>query len=166
MAKRASPNRGQDKRSRAADNTEHQERIDLDYYAPPNTLETPKDPEHIYRWVAEYVNGQQLPHNSVQHRIREGYERVRIENLPEDFIVDEDLRGDGFARTGGLILMRVHHRRHEARRQYFRNRSLQSLEHADELQGVAGRNAVREDRGTRSLTGSDAGRAIANMSQT
>jgi len=41
--------------------------------------------------VAEHVNGQQTPRN-VQMRLQEQYVRVRIDELPEDFMVDEDMR--------------------------------------------------------------------------
>jgi hypothetical protein len=137
----------------------------MDFYAPPQQLEVPKSDQYDYRWVAEFVMGGQTP-RSVQIRIREGYERVRLDTLPEDFIVDEDERQDGFARTGGLILMRIDKRRRNARTKYYRTRSAARLEAADELQGIAGRNAVREDRGTQTLSGADAGRALAKMSQT
>jgi hypothetical protein len=151
-------------RSRALDDTRRYERPSMDYYAPPNQLRTPEDPEYHFRWIAEYVNGQHMPRN-VQTRLQEGYVRVRMDELPEDFLVDEDLKGDGYARTGGLILMRLPVSRKMQRDAYYRKRSQERANSVDELQGVAGRNAVREDRGTRSLTGAEAGRAIATMSQ-
>lgn len=151
-------------RSRAHDDTKRRERVSMDYYAPPNQLRTPEDDEYHYRWVAEYVNGAQTPRN-VQMRLQEQYERVRMDQLPEDFLVDEDVKGDGYARTGGLILMRVPLARKAARDAYYARRSRERANSVDELQGVAGRNAVREDRGSRSLTGAEAGRALANMSQ-
>jgi hypothetical protein len=158
---RAPRERTQGKRSRAADDTSHQERADMDFYAPPNQLEVPVSKDFTYRWVAEYVNGGQTPRN-VQMRIREGYERVRMDSLPEDFIVDEDLRGDGYARTGGLLLMRVSTARHTARNNYYRNRSEQRLDAVNEVQGIAGRNAVKEDRGTGTLTGEAARRFMSS----
>lgn len=151
-------------RSRVLDDTSRRERPSMDYYAPPNQLRTPTDGEYHFRWIAEYVNGQHIPRN-VQMRLQEGYERVRMDELPEDFVVDEDLKGDGYARTGGLILMRLPVSRKQQRDAYYRKRSQERANSVDELQGVAGRNAVREDRGTRSLTGAEAGRAIATMSQ-
>lgn len=152
------------KRSRAYDDTRVLETASMDAYKPPNVLEVPKDPDYHYRWIAEFVNGQQTPRN-VQQRIREGYHRVQIADLPEDFIVDEDMRGDGFARSSGLILMRVSKTARAQRDRYYRQRSEERLNAADELQGVAGKNAVREDRGTRTLTGAEAGRALASFGQ-
>lgn len=157
---RAQRERTNSDRSRASDDTAHVERPGMDFYAPPNQLEVPLSEQFVFRWVAEYVNGNQTPRN-VQMRIREGYERVRMENLPEDFIVDEDLRGDGYARTGGLILMRVPRQRHEARNRYYRQRSEDRLDAVNEVQGVAGRNAVKEDRGSGTLTGESARRFMA-----
>lgn len=155
----------QSSRSRATDDTRRMERPSMNQYAPPSVLEVPHDPEYHYRWVAEWVNGTNTPRN-VQQRLREGYERVRIDELHEDFLVDEDLQGDGYARTSGLILMRIHISLKTARDQYYLRKSRERLEAADDLQGVAGRNAVREDRGTRSLTGTDAMQALTTMSQT
>lgn len=149
-------------RSRALDDSSRQERLSLDFYAPPNQLEVPEDGEYHYRWVAEWVNGNQTP-RSVQERLREGYERVMAESLPEGFLVDEDSFGDGYARTTGLILMRVPHQKKRARDNYYRKISRQRLSAANDLQGIAGRDAVSEDRGTRSLTGAEAGQALQRM---
>lgn len=151
-------------RSRVMDDTKRLERQSMDYYAPPNQLRTPDDPEYHFRWIAEHVNGQHMPRN-VQMRLQEGYIRVRMDELPEDFMVDEDVKGDGYARTGGLILMRLPVSRKLQRDAYYARKSRERANSVDELQGIAGRNAVREDRGTRSLTGAEAGRALANMSQ-
>jgi hypothetical protein len=151
-------------RSRVTDDTRRFERQSMDYYAPPNQLRTPEDPEYHFRWIAEHVNGQQMPRN-VQMRLQEGYVRVRMDELPEDFMVDEDLKGDGYARTSGLILMRLPIERKRLRDAYYAKKSRERANSVDELQGIAGRNAVREDRGTRTLTGAEAGRALANMSQ-
>lgn len=151
-------------RSRVMDDTKRLERQSMDYYAPPNQLRTPYDPEYHFRWIAEHVNGQHMPRN-VQMRLQEGYIRVRMDELPEDFMVDEDVKGDGYARTGGLILMRLPVSRKLQRDAYYARKSKERANSVDELQGIAGRNAVREDRGSRSLTGAEAGRALANMSQ-
>lgn len=154
-------------RSRAADETASMERPRMDQWAPPNALETPPDTaDYVFRWVAEYVNGQPTPRN-VQMRLREGYIRVNVSELPDDFLaaVDEDTKGDGFARTGGLILMRLPRKFAEQRRAYYRKRSLEASFAADALQGVAGHDYVQEDRGSRSLEGADAGRILQQMSQ-
>lgn len=153
-----------DPRGRAGDSSVRMERQSMDYYSPPNQLQVPRDPEYHYRWVAESVNGSQTPRN-VQQRLQEGYARVRADQLPEDFLVDEDIKGDGLARTSGLLLMRIPLSRKRARDDFFTRRSRERANSVDELQGVAGSNALREDRGTRSLTGAEAARALQRMSQ-
>lgn len=155
------------RRSRAADKTEAMARPPMDQWSPPNALETPKPtPDYVFRWVREFVNGQPDTRN-VQMRLREGYQRVNIAELPEDFLgaVDEDIRGDGFARTGGLILMKFPQKFAEQRRAFYGKRAAEARFAADALQGVAGANAVQEDRGSRTLSGADAGRMMQQMSQ-
>lgn len=152
-------------RDRAADATDRIERPSMDLYSPPNQMEVPRGDEYHYRWIAEYVNGTRVS-NNIQRRIREGYERVPIDALPDGFIVDEDEYGDKFARNSGLILMRIPMEKKQQRDQYYQRRSQSASQGADQLQGVAGRDAVREDRGTRSLTGRDAQQALSHMSQT
>lgn len=150
-------------RSRVTDDTKRKERLSLDVYRPPNQLEVPQDAEYEYRWVAEWVNGTQTP-RAVQERLREGYVRVLAEDLPEDFLVDEDSFGDGYARTTGLILMRIHKDHANLRRAYYRRLSQERVTSANALQGVAGRDSVSEDRGSRSLTGAEAGQVLRQMS--
>lgn len=139
----------------------------MDQWSPPSMLEVPPDDgEYTYRWVREYVNGQPDPRN-VQMRLREGYQRVNIADLPDELItsVDEDLKGDGLARTGGLILMKLPIKFAQQRREYYKMRAQQRSLDADILQGVAGRDFVKEDRGSRSLEGADAGRMLHQLSQ-
>lgn len=164
QAQAAPRERGNESRSRVLDESVRMERSSMDYYAPANQLEVPKDDDYHYRWVAEYVNGTHMP-RMVQTRLREGYSRVNRDELPEDFLVDEDTFGDGWARQSGLILMRWPKEKQAARERFYRNRSMDRANAVDELQGVAGRDAVREDRGTRSLTGAEAGAALASMRQ-
>lgn len=154
----------QEGRSRAHDDTAHMERLPMDFYAPPGQLEVPKSQQYYYRWIAESVNGMATPTN-VQKRIREGFERVKMQDLPEDFIVDEDHRGDGFARNSGLILMRIPHQKKAAIDRYYLKKSAERLAGADELQGIAKRDYVREDRGSRTLSGRDAQDVLSAMSQ-
>lgn len=163
-ANRSDADRTRSADSRAKDGTANRERPPMDRWSPANVLETPPATgEYRYRWIAEYVNGTHTPRN-VQMALREGYERVKIDALPEDFLVDED-RGDGYARTGGLILMRLPEAFALQRQQHYLKRSNDAVNGANELQGVAGGNAVSEDRGTRSLSGAEAGQALASMSQ-
>lgn len=149
-------------RTRAADDSTRNEREPVRQWTPANHMETPKDGVFEYRWVAELVNGSETPTN-VHRKMREGYQRVMIDDLPEDFLLYNADTGDGYTRYGGLILMRLPLELYAQRNAYFRTRSTERLEAANELQGVAGRDAVKEDRGTRSLTGADAGRALQRM---
>ena len=152
-------------KSRAQDDTRTYERPKMDAWSPASALDMPESHgDYRFRWIAEYVNGVHTPRN-VQSAIREGYERVRTSELPEDFIVDEDVKGDGYARTGGLILMRLPETFAKQRQDYYLSRSKDALAGANTLQGIAGKNAVYEDRGTRTLSGADAGAALKSMSR-
>lgn len=164
MTDRSDKSRSSAAKGRASDETRTMERPSVDQWAPSNVLELPPNTdEYRYRWIAEYVNGQHVPRN-VQSAIREGYQRVHISELSEGFIVDEDVKGDGFARTGGLILMKLPEEFAKQREAYYLKRSVDGLRGANVLQGVAGRDAVSEDRGTRTLSGAEAGAALRNMS--
>jgi hypothetical protein len=153
--------------SRAVDERDNDDRPFMNQWAPPGMLECPPDDAHFtYRWVREYVNGQPDARN-VQMRLREGYRRVNIADLPDELLmaVDEDVRGDGVARTGGLLLMKLPLQIAEARREHYRQKTQLASRSVDALQGVAGKDYVKEDRGSRSYEGSDAGRMLQQMSQ-
>lgn len=157
--------RAQGSRARVHDESVYLERPEMDDWAPPSALLLPQNDEYyVYRWLAEYVNGQYLPQRLTAAR-REGYEFVRIDELPEGFLVDEDMKGDGLARMGGLIMAKLPRRKAEQRKAYYSRRSQEALSGANELQGIAGKNAFAEDRGTRSLDGRAAGDALRKMAQ-
>jgi hypothetical protein len=165
MSRRSDADRAPGARSRAQDDSRLGSRPPIDQWSPAHQLETPRDPRFEFRWMAEYVNGGALPRN-IHMRMREGWERVRITELPEDFLLyDVDDRGDGFARYGGLLLMRLAVELYWQRQAYYRGRSADRLRSANQLQGVAGRDAVEEDRGTRTLMGEDSARALRQMVQ-
>jgi hypothetical protein len=152
--------------SRARDDTRSMERPEITRWSPAHAIESPQDPRFEYRWVAEYVNGAHIARN-VHMKHREGYQRVKITELPEDFLLyDEDVRGDGYTRYGGLILMRLPIELYWQRQAHYLGRSAERLKTANQLQGVAGRDAVEEDRGTRTLTGEDSVRALRSMAKT
>lgn len=162
---RSEQDRGSGAQSRRRDESELRERPALDAWAPPGMLELPpNDAQYVYRFIAEYTNGQYMA-TRLSAAKREGYEFLRIAELPEGFIVDEDVKGDGLARVGGLIMARLPRRFAEQRRAYYSQRAAERLAGADELQGVAGANAVRENRGTRTLDGRAAGEALASMAR-
>lgn len=152
-------------RARETDETSYWERASMDSWSPTNQLQLPEnDPQYVYRWIAEYVNGNHMATRLGKAR-REGWQFVLTDDLPEGFVVDEDIKGDGLARIGGLIMARLPRRAAEARRKYFSRRSAEALNGANTLQGVAGRNMVEEDRGTRTLDGSAAGDALRSMAR-
>ena len=152
-------------RSRETDDTSYWERADMDSWKPSSQLELPEnDAQYVYRWIAEYVNGN-LMTNRLTKATREGWQFVRVDDLPEGFIVDEDTKGDGLARVGGLVMARLPRRAAQARQRYYARVSAQALDGADQLQGIAGKHAVKEDRGTRSLDGSAAGDALRSMAR-
>ena len=126
----------------------------MDVYSPPNALEVPPARDgYRHRWVAESVNGTPLTSN-VQRALREGYVRVLISDLPEDFIVDEDIKGDGVARHGGLMLMKISDEKAKARQRYYRQKTLDGQQASNTLQGIPHRDAVVED-GSKRLTGAE-----------
>ena len=153
------------KRSRETDDTSYWERANMQSWAPSSQLELPpNDEQYVFRWVAEYVNGN-LMTNRLTKAKREGWQFVLIDDLPEGFVVDEDIKGDGIARVGGLIMARLPRKFAEQRRAHYARRSAEALDGANQLQGIAGKNAVKEDRGTRSLDGPAAGNALRDMAQ-
>lgn len=151
-------------KARVNDTREAEARTRMDHWSPANVLETPPQKDGwAYRWIAEYVNGHADPRN-VQMAVREGYVRVTIAELPDDFLVDEDTRGDGLARTGGLILMKLPVEFSQQRREHYRKRMEDAVAGANKLQGVGGTLPhYAEDRGSRVLNGPDARQAIKNM---
>jgi len=162
---RSSQTRAGSKRSREADDTSYWERMNMQSWSPSSQLELPpNDEQYVYRWVAEFVNGSMMT-NRLTKAKREGWQFVLIDDLPEGFVVDEDIKGDGIARVGGLIMARLPRKFAEQRKRHYARRSAEALDGANQLQGIAGKNMVKEDRGTRSLDGSAAGNALRDMAQ-
>jgi len=152
-----------DGRSRARDDSAVLDREAVYEYSPPNQLVTLPDGEYTYRWVTEAIHGEPVP-DRTQVRLAEKYERVNRAQLPDEFYAGEDTKGDGYVRTGGLILMRMPTALNQSRARFFQKLSQDRLKGVNDLQGVAGRDAVEEDRGTRSLSGADARSALQDMS--
>lgn len=155
-------------KDRASEERVTMERPSIDRWSPATALETPPPTGGFsYRWIAESVNGEMTPRN-VQMAIREGYIRVTINELMEnhpDFVacVEEDVRGDGMARTGGLILMRMPEEFAKQRRAHYRNQSREASRAANTLQGIASADQVVEDR-SRQLVGAQQARNAAGPS--
>lgn len=164
---RSEASRSSSTQGRARDDTDTFERPLMDRWSPPSMLAVPPDDgEYTFRWVREYVNGQADGRN-VQMRLREGWVRVNITDLPDDLLMvaDEDEKGDGYARTGGLILMKMPIRFAEQRREYYRKKAEGAAYAADALQGLAGRNYVQEDRGSRGIEGAAAKQLLQQMAK-
>ena len=69
-----------DKAPRATRDTEKRRRP----WTPPSRLDAPPAPEGFkHRWIRAEVNGQ-LDKANVYSRLREGYELVRLEELPKN----------------------------------------------------------------------------------
>jgi len=155
--------------SRAADETHNaMQRERLDHYSPPNVMQLPPDDDqYVHRLIAEFVNGQHVP-NNVQFARREGWEFLSISAINEhypDLIPDEDTRGDGIARVGGLIMARIPRARAEARRRYYQGKTDEQLRGVDEMQGIetktrGGLERTSQDRGSKTYDGAAGMRAL------
>ncbi len=156
----AGDDRSRAKQSRAADDRSQEERPELGQWSPAAILELPPDiGGYRYRWVAEYVNGSHMGLN-VQRALRERWVRVNYEEL-DDFYkaACDETRDDGYARAGGLIMMKMPLEYALQRQEYYLKQSQGAIMAANELQGVAGANSVTEDR-SRGLTGREVAQAL------
>jgi len=104
-------------------------------WAPPSKLDTPPAPEGFgYRWIRSEVNGF-VDKQNVYSSLREGYELVRIEELPEEYqgllpTIDEGKHA-GVISTGGLLLAKIPHETAEERNAYFRQKARDQLSAVD-----------------------------------
>lgn len=117
-------------------------------WTPPSRLDAPPAPEgYKHRWIRAEVNG----FEDKQHvfgRIREGYELVRAEELPEEYRSSlptlEDGKHAGVVAVGGLLLARIPLETVEERSQYFSRRSADQLQAVDnELMRENAHNSMR-----------------------
>jgi len=104
-------------------------------WAAPSRLDTPPPPEgYGYRWIRAEVNGF-VDKQNVYSSIREGYELVRIEELPEDYQgmlpTIEDGKHAGVISTGGLLLAKIPKETAEERNAYFRQKARDQLSAVD-----------------------------------
>jgi hypothetical protein len=96
-------------------------------WKPPSRLDTPPPPEgYGYRWIRAEVNGFSDKQN-VYSSMREGYELVRLEELPEEYRAMlptvEDGKHAGVVSVGGLLLAKIPNETAEERNAYFRQRA-------------------------------------------
>lgn len=104
-------------------------------WAPPSRLDAPPAPDGFkYRWIRAEVQGFEDKQN-VYSKMREGYELVRLEELPESYqhsmpAVDEG-KNKGVVGVGGLLLAKIPVETVEERNAYYRNRTRDQLTAVD-----------------------------------
>jgi hypothetical protein len=117
-------------------------------WSPPSRLDAPPAPEgYKHRWIRAEVNG----FEDKQHvfgRLREGYELVRAEELPEEYRNSlptlDDGKHAGVVAVGGLLLARIPLETVEERSHYFSRRSAEQLQAVDnELMRENAHNSMR-----------------------
>ena len=104
-------------------------------WRPPSRLDAPPAPEGFkYRWIRAEINGS-LDNQNVYSKLREGYELVRPENIPEEFRATlptmDDGKHAGVISVGGLLLAKIPDETVEERNTYFRQRAQEQLHAVD-----------------------------------
>ncbi len=100
-------------------------------WTPPSRLDAPPAPEGFqHRWIRSEVNGFDDKQN-VYGRLREGYELVRLEELPEEYQgmlpTIEDGKHAGVVSVGGLLLARIPDETVQERNAYFAKKAQDQL---------------------------------------
>src|SRR6056300_373690 len=96
-------------------------------WAPPSRLDAPPAPAgYKHRWIRAEINGFEDKQH-VYGRLREGYELVRNEDLPEEYRDTlptlEDGKHAGVISVGGLMLARIPEETIEERNQYYQRKA-------------------------------------------
>ena len=104
-------------------------------WAPPSRLDAPPAPEgYKHRWIRAEINGFEDKQN-VYGRMREGYELVRNEDLPEEYRntlpTIEEGRNTGVVSVGGLLLAMIPEETIEERNSYFQSKARDQLNAVD-----------------------------------
>ena len=104
-------------------------------WAPPSRLDAPPAPEGFeHRWIRAEVNGFEDKKN-VYSKLREGYELVRLDELPEEYQnllpTVEDGKHAGVVSVGGLMLARIPKETLKERAEYFRQKARDQLTAVD-----------------------------------
>jgi len=104
-------------------------------WTPPSRLDAPPAPDGFqHRWIRAEVNGFDDRQN-VYGRLREGYELVRLEELPEEYQgmlpTIEDGKHAGVVSVGGLLLARIPNETVEERNAYFAKKAQDQLTAVD-----------------------------------
>ena len=104
-------------------------------WAPPSRLDAPPAPEGFqHRWIRAEING----FNDKQHvfgRLREGYELVRNEELPEEYRdtmpTIEDGKHAGVIAVGGLLLARIPNETLAERNMHYNRKAKEQIQAVD-----------------------------------
>jgi hypothetical protein len=104
-------------------------------WSPPSRLDAPPAPEgYRHRWLRAEVNGS-LDNQNIYSKLREGYELVRLEDLPEEYRgmlpTMDDGKHAGVVAVGGLLLARIPDETVEERNAYFRKKAQEQLHAVD-----------------------------------
>ena len=104
-------------------------------WSPPSRLDAPPAPEgYKHRWLRAEVNGN-LDNQNIYSKLREGYELVRLEDLPEEYRgmlpTMDDGKHAGVVAVGGLLLARIPDETAEERNAYFRKKAQEQLHAVD-----------------------------------
>jgi len=104
-------------------------------WSPPSRLDAPPAPEgYKHRWLRAEVNGN-LDNQNIYSKLREGYELVRLEDLPEEYRgmlpTMDDGKHAGVVAVGGLLLARIPDETVDERNAYFRKKAQDQLHAVD-----------------------------------
>ncbi len=104
-------------------------------WSPPSRLDAPPAPEGFkHRWLRAEVNGN-LDNQNIYSKLREGYELVRLEDLPEEYRgmlpTMDDGKHAGVVAVGGLLLARIPDETVDERNAYFRKKAQDQLHAVD-----------------------------------
>jgi hypothetical protein len=104
-------------------------------WTPPSRLDAPPAPPGFqHRWIRAEVNGFQDKQH-VYGRLREGYELVRNEELPEDYRdtlpTIEDGKHAGVVGVGGLLLARIPNETLQERNTFYRRKAQDQIQAVD-----------------------------------
>lgn len=104
-------------------------------WAPPSRLDAPPAPEgYQYRWIRAEIQGFEDKQN-VYTKLREGYELVHQEELPDDYRdtmpAVEEGRNKGVVGVGGLLLAKIPKETVAERDSYYRQRAKDQIEAVD-----------------------------------
>ncbi|HAW76764.1 MAG TPA: hypothetical protein DCW74_13635 [Alteromonas australica] len=127
------------------DAEQHDKQVRRQPWRPVRQLDTPPPPEgYVYRWIRESMLGSEDRAN-VSRRVREGFELVRGEELPPEWVLptmDGSGRHAGVVYNEGLLLAKIPEELVDQRSAYYENMTQQADDALDN-------NMFNEQRGDR-----------------